>query len=556
MSRQSPLGIHGSSVVVVALLLLALASLFVVAPMHGEFYWSDAPRHALNGVFLKDFIADLPLRDPMAYAYRYYTKYPALTILFYPPLFYVISAPFYAVFGVSHATVLGVVCLHYFAFAISIWRLFALWLAGWRALAAALMLVCAPEIAFWGRQIMLEIPAFAFMICSALSFMRYRRSGRPRALYASATLLVLGLYTKISVAFMAPVFAVVLLYERRLALLRDRHVWIALMLAALSLIPLVVLTLKFGQANVQSVTGVADSRAARDTLAGWIWYLQRMPSQLGWPLCIAALAGLVALFRERALACSVQARADALFWGAWLVLGYLFYSAIDLKEARHSIFVLPPVVMLAGVFIHHLERYGRRVAVGLWLLLPAIVLAQTLLFRPVLEVQGYREAVDYIARNAPHGSNVMFSGYRDGAFIFNMRAREDRRDLRVVRADKLLLNVAVRRELGVTEKALNEDELRREINRLGVHYVVVQPGFWSDLDAMRRMERVLGSAPFEVVTRVATKSNYPSSEKELVIYHNTAAIEVGQTSSRKMDLPMINHSFEVDRPGFSEDQPP
>lgn len=545
MSKYLPFGGHGSSIFGVALLLAALAALFAVAPMHGEFYWSDAPRHALNGVFLKDFIADLPLGDPSAYAYRYYAQYPALTILFYPPLFYVISAPFYAVFGVSHATVLGVVCLHYFAFAIASWRLFGLWLTGWRAPAAALMLVCAPEIAFWGRQIMLEIPAFAFMMFSALSFMRYRRDGRPAALYVSAALLVLGLYTKISIAFMAPVFAVVLLYERRLALLRDRHVWIALVLAALSLIPLVALTLKFGQANVQSVTGVADSRAARDTLAGWIWYLQRMPSQLGWPLCIAAFAGLVALFRERGLARTVQARADALFWGGWLLLGYLFYSAIDLKEARHSIFVLPPVVMLAVVFIRHLERSGRRVvAVGLWLLLPAVVLAQTLFFRPVLQVQGYREAVDYVARNAPRDSNVMFSGYRDGAFIFNLRAREDRRDLGVVRADKLLLNVAVRRELGVTEKALSEDELRREIDRLGVHYVVAQPGFWGDLEAMRRLERVLASAPFEVVARVATESNYPSSEKELVIYRNTA-IEGGRASNRKIDLPMINRSIEV-----------
>mgnify|MGYP000914731048 CR=1 FL=1 len=540
-------GVRPSPAIVLALLLTVLAVLFALAPVHGEFYWSDAPRHALNGVFLKDFIANLPLDDPSAYAYRYYAQYPALTILFYPPLFYVISAPFYAVFGVSHATALGVVYLHYLAFAIASWRLFGFWLPGWRAPAAALMLVCAPEIAFWGRQIMLEIPAFAFMMFSALSFMHYRRHGRPVALYVSAALLVLGLYSKISIAFMAPVFVLVLLYERRLALLRDRHAWIALVLAALSLVPLVVLTLKFGQANVQSVTGVADSRVARDTLAGWIWYLQRMPAQLGWPLCIAALAGLSVLFRERGQTRTLQVRADALFWGRWLMLGYFFYSAIDLKEARHSLFILPPVVMLACVFVRYVERYSRSVvALGLWFLLPTLVLAQTLFYRPVFQVQGYREAVDFVARNASRDSNVMFSGYRDGAFIFNLRTREDRRDLGVVRADKLLLKVAVRRELGVTEKALSEDELRSEIDRLGVHYVVAQPGFWSDLEAMKRLERVLAAAPFELVARIATESNYPSSEQGLLIYRNTA-IEGGTAASRKIDLPMINRSIEINR---------
>ena len=83
--------------------------LFLSAPHHGEFWWSDAPRHALNGVFVKDLVAAIPAH-PSAWAMQYYVRYPALTILFYPPLFYAISAPFYAVFGVSEATALGVAC--------------------------------------------------------------------------------------------------------------------------------------------------------------------------------------------------------------------------------------------------------------------------------------------------------------------------------------------------------------------------------------------------------------------------------------------------------------
>eukprot|EP01034_Spumella_vulgaris_P042091 gene42091-52177_t len=85
----------------------------------------DAPRHALNGVFVKDLIAAAPWSDPSRYAYDYYAQYPALTILFYPPLFYAISAPFYALFGVSEGTALLVVALHYVAFAWGAWALFS-----------------------------------------------------------------------------------------------------------------------------------------------------------------------------------------------------------------------------------------------------------------------------------------------------------------------------------------------------------------------------------------------------------------------------------------------
>lgn len=543
-ATRVPLPPSMHSLQVVAVLFITLGALFAMAPAGGEFYWSDAPRHALNGVFLKDFVAAMPIDDPIGFAYRYYAQYPALTILFYPPLFYLTSAPFYALFGASHATALAVVFMHYLAFAIGTWRLFSIWLPGWRAVAATLMLVCAPEIAFWGRQIMLEIPAFAFLAFSVLCFTRYRRHGQATALYASALLLVLGLYTKASIAFIAPVFALTLMYERGRSALNDRHVLWAAGLSLLALCPLAFMTMKFGQANIQSVTGIADSLADRNTLAGWTWYLERLPAQLGWPLCIAAVGGVWMLLRRSRADWDRQRRADALFWAGWLVLGYLFYSAIDLKEARHSVFMLPPVVMLACAFIRSVEGYGYGTV--LWAIGAGAVLMQTLFFRPVFYVDGYDEAVNYIAEHAPARSNVLFSGYRDGAFIFNLRCREDRRDLGVVRADKLLLKVAVRRELGAEEKPLSEAQLRNEIDRLGIRYVVAQPDFWNDLPAIRRLHRILDSDQFEIVRRIPTRSNYRASDSELVIYRNRSEVQQGRVEHH-IDLPIIDRSIAISR---------
>jgi hypothetical protein len=77
----------------------ANAALLATAPIHGDFSWSDAPRHALNGAFVKDFIAAAPWHDPKTWAVNYYLQYPALTVLFYPPLFYFFEALAFAVFG-------------------------------------------------------------------------------------------------------------------------------------------------------------------------------------------------------------------------------------------------------------------------------------------------------------------------------------------------------------------------------------------------------------------------------------------------------------------------
>lgn len=515
-----------------ALLSLLVGVLFLGAPVGGAFDWSDAPRHALNGVFVKDFFAAMPLSDPRGFAESYYLQYPALTILFYPPLFYFVSAPFFAVFGVSQETALAVVQLHYMAFAIGAYYLFRFWLEPALAFAAALILLAAPEIAFWGRQVMLEVPAFAFLMWSMVALVHHLRHRAPWTLYVSVALLVLAIYTKLSAAFLAPVIAIALLRARGFDVFRDKHSYIIAALALIGLVPLAILTLKFGQANVQSVSGIADAEVSRATLAGWLWYAKQIPQQMGWAATALVLAaGAYWLWLRR-----VAFSAEVLLWVAWFGVGYVFFSAIDLKEARHSVFILPPLVFIGVLFLRAAlpARYATAAAVVVAL----ATLIQTLALRPVHFVDGYAAAVDRIARLAPRDSVVMFSGYRDGAFTFNMRAREDRRDLSVLRADKMLLRVAVRRTLGVEEKALSEAEIAEALNRSGVHYVVAQPGFWTDLAAMKRFENVLHSPQFVEVARVPTPANYKAHERELVIYRNLGDVAKGPIKL-EVELPII-----------------
>ncbi len=146
MARYTNLGLC-------AILILTVAILFAFgAPANDSFSWPDAPRHALNGAFVLDLIRQHPFQDPTAYAYNYYLKYPALTILFYPPLFYFVLAFFYALFGVSQVSALCAEFVCYAALALGTFRLARLWLPETAAFAAALILTAAPETAYWGRQ--------------------------------------------------------------------------------------------------------------------------------------------------------------------------------------------------------------------------------------------------------------------------------------------------------------------------------------------------------------------------------------------------------------------
>jgi 4-amino-4-deoxy-L-arabinose transferase-like glycosyltransferase len=521
-------------------LLLIVVVLFVVgAPTGGAFSYPDAPRHALNGAFVMDFIADAPIDAPTQYAYDYYSKYPALTILFYPPLFYVTLAPFYALLGVSQETALAVELLFYVALATGAYFLATRWVASPTAFAAALTLGAAPEVAFWGRQVMLEIPAFAVLVWSAFFFVKHLQERRPLELYAAIGLLVIAMYLKQTVAFMALPYGAVLLYHQGWALFRDKHSYIIAGLALVGLMPLLVLTLEFGLFNVQSLVKTADAAIPRSLLENWMYYARVLPEQIGWPALIAALA-FVGLAAWRRRSDPKTADHGMLFLAAWFLFGYAFFSAIEHKEPRFDIFVLAPVA-LAAAFVWNRIALGlsQRWASAAAIALGVVTLALTLSTRPVLYVDGYRDAVDFVARIAPKQSNVLFSGYRDGAFIFNMRALANRPDLNVIRADKLLLKLAVYRELGVEQKSHSEAEIAGLINALGVHYVVAQPDFWTDLEQMARLQAVLKSAQFKEVARFKTPSNYDSQEKELVVYRNLGPVAKGPIAITN-EVPFIN----------------
>jgi Dolichyl-phosphate-mannose-protein mannosyltransferase len=152
-------GVVTQTVLVSVILVTACLALLLTAPVDGDFWWADAPRHALNGVFVKDFIEAHPIDRPVQWAIDYYLRRPALTIMFYPPLFYVAEAIAFALFGVSHFVAQFTVSLFVLLLCVSAYALARLFLPRWAAVGAALLVIGTPETALWGRQVMLDLPA-------------------------------------------------------------------------------------------------------------------------------------------------------------------------------------------------------------------------------------------------------------------------------------------------------------------------------------------------------------------------------------------------------------
>jgi hypothetical protein len=383
---------------------------------------------------------------------------------------------------------------------------------------------------------MLDVPAYAAVVVGIFFYVNYVRGDRPANLYFSVIAVLAAVYIKLTAVFIVPVLAVTLLIAKGPRILRHGHTIAAAVLVVVGLIPAVLLTLKFGMANIQSVTGRTID-LPRDSIAAWLFYAKTLPQYLGYVGLGLAVCGAAFV--------AVRRMAPLESWFVWLLagwfaFGYLFFSAIDVREPRHGMMVAFPLVVFAVLAIHRLLP-GRLAPIATATLGLATFL-YSLFFYPPPVVTGYGKVADYVALHAPKNAVVLFSGYRDGNFVFDMRTHEERRDISTLRSDKLLLRVAVERERGVGQADLDDKQIADALRDYGVGLIVVQPNFWSDLREMARFSAVLRTPDFERVASFAITGTVAHLDHTIEIYKPTYPVEQTRRALQ-LDMPIIGETF-------------
>lgn len=512
-------------------IVVAAGALLATSPLGGGFAWSDAPRHALNGAFLKDLIVALP-RHPVTWAEAYYLQYPSLSILFYPPLFYVFEAVVFALAGVTQFAAQATVALFYALLGLGVYRLTRLWTSRAAALGAALMLMGMPELALWGRQVMLDVPAMAWLVWGIYAFACFLRFDRGRDLVFAVLFLLAALYTKYNVAFITAVLLLTLVAARGRSFLRDRRLWWAAAAGVIGALPAIGLLLTFGVANFQSAADLAGE-LPRWSPAAWTFYPGLLPQIVGWPVLGLAVAGLGVLIAGRISA--LKGWPTWLLLG-WVLVGYGFFTAIAVREPRHLMTAVPPLAILAACALDQLRprRLGGLVALAVG----AGVLGWAVTYDPVPTVTGYKQMANYVVDRVPANARILFSGYRDGNFVFDLRMREDRRDIWTIRADKLLLRVAIERRRGVGEMDYSPAQIGALIRNLGIDLVVAQDGFWADLTEMHRLTTVLSGPDYTPVAHFTIGGTMGRTDKSFTIYRPNYPVEQ-KTRTLKLDMPIF-----------------
>ena len=510
MIRQNETALrHAAVIAVISGLAIAL---FLTTPTDGDFWWFDASRHAMNGVFLRDLLLEGGLLHPIRFATEYYQQYPAINIGFYPPFMYLSSVPFLTIFGASHAVSQAVVTLYALAAGVMVYLICQQSMDKISALATALAVMTIPEMALWARQVQLDVPAVALLLATAWSLIRYLQSGRSRWLLATAIFLGLAMLTRMQAGYAAPAVALFALFYKTPQRPRLR-VWIgaAVLFLALAL-PSVASAIYFSRVT-GSLAGAMPNMPTLWSIKNWAWYAVALPDQVGipavWLIVIGLVSAAITSFRSGA---SVQMRVIA----AFAVSSWLFFTLVSNKEPRFNLPSLPFLYIVAAMGLYRIWPFMARLAlmaVAAWLCYQALAVAQV----PVAD--GFREATELAQANTPQGQNVLISAHRDGSFIFDMRTMGKRRDIGLRRADKLFVEINIMRQLGIKDQNLDQNAIRAILNNQRVAVVVAQTGYLADQHSMQEFQKLLDEGRmYKIVGRVKMRGDLRADEQELVVY--------------------------------------
>jgi 4-amino-4-deoxy-L-arabinose transferase-like glycosyltransferase len=412
----------------------------------GLWYQGDAPRHAANGLFWKDFLARFPVH-PVDFAVSYYLRYPVITPSVYPPGFYLLEAAAFSLLGSSPFVAKGLVL----AFTLVAGLYLMAWLRRWVSEEAGwggALLILQPGVIAWSHAVMLNIPSMALGLAALYHARRWMESPASRHLYAAAGFTAFGIMTYVHTAIVLPVILAWIISERRWALLWNRRVWRLMLVGAAIVLPWAFIAVKWAPVHASLVLPTVQQVLSSTS---WTFYLKPLPRLFSVLLLALATAGIVGGMAD------ARWRREVKYTVTWIAVGYVALSLMMAKEPRYALLLGPPAVFLGMIGLCSLSQWTSRLVGGTssWFLksgMACVLVFHVWMAPHVLPVvEGMQEVVAFLEEKG-RDERLFYDGHYNGMFSFYVRARDPDFRRGVVRGDKLLYPSAMNPGWYLTER--------------------------------------------------------------------------------------------------------
>ena len=439
----------------------------------GLWFQGDAPRHAANGLFWKDYLQSFSL-DPKGYALSYYARYPSISLASYPPVFHLLEAAAFGLFGPSPYVAKGLVLCFALMAALYTMAWLRRWVAEDAGWAGALVLLL-PGVICYAHAVMLNLPASALSVGALYHVRRWLESLASRQLYLAAVLGVLAVATYFPAGIIAFIALGWVIALRRWEVLCRLRTFVAGAACTLLVLPSLWMVFHLTPSYLS-----AFIPAEPWELSKWTYYIEHA-REFSNPYLIA-MAGLGAVIGL----CSPRWRRETSLLLIWAAVTYGFFSLLPAKSSRYLLPLSTALVCLCAIALlattqrlvelAHGSQKATRVT-GVTIIL-AILAAQVWLASGVRMpvVHGFETIAAFLAERAPD-EPVLYDGFYNNVFTFYVQAGDPDYRRRVVRGDKLLYVTSMFHNLDVHEQVSSPEEVVEMLRtRGGCRWLAVEFG--------------------------------------------------------------------------------
>jgi 4-amino-4-deoxy-L-arabinose transferase-like glycosyltransferase len=449
-ARPASLGAHRERLFMLVPLFLAL--FFAAWCMRGARISSvadfDSPRHALNGAFLLDMVRHGELAHPLKFGYWYYSRLPALSLPYHPPLFPAFEAFVYALVGVNSFGARIAVAL---AAAAAVLLLFRLVRKSHDSRVLAFIVTVSffvlPAVQRLSNTVMLEIPALVCVISALLCLLPEEQAFLTTRSFWFAFFSAAAIWTKQTVfLFLLPLVYVVI--PPKWSVLRKAYFWVAEFLVGASAVALSLLggKLKWNGLN-QSWAKMSELQQIALNAS---FYLRWKIVVVLVPLILCLASYLLPKRRN-------DLKRDSLYI-AWFIAVVMVLLASPAYAYRYLFFLIPPclVLLYSGIL-----SISRRFSPNYEWIGPSALCCVLILYglttKPVELVGPDRAAL--LLHDAGHRRILFCGAESNGAFIFAVRSTDPDLKSIVIRGDKLAANIFAPEQLNAFVKQYGIDSV-------------------------------------------------------------------------------------------------
>jgi len=492
------------------------------------------PKYLMNGVYFYDLIKDFPINNIIDYTYKYFARYPALSLGHHPFLLSIAEIPFYSIFGISvfsarltiivFMLIAGIV---WFKFINSIYDETI-------AFISSLLFVTTPYIVKFSRVVMSEIFSLSFIILTIYLFFKYYKSDKNRYAFTFSVILIMSICARYTSIFMIPIFLCYLILQKDLKKLINKNMIIAYISIIVLLLPIILVVLKFSQTNVRWVmhntisSSIEFSKITRHLKSLWLYHLTL-------PVFVLSLCAIIASIYKR--------DKRAVFFLLWIIGFYIQITCTPAQDPRYSMYWIPAFCLFPAVIIDFSP-------VRLWRILTSIALIAIVSYQFFVSYQldpeyadGYEQAARYVVEQS-NGETVLFSSNVDtGFFIFFVRKYDTNKNFIVLRADKILSTSLLNRI--VEDRITSREQIYDVLDDFGVKDIVIEDTTYTSY-ALETLRQEVKSEKFHLLKNINIQSN-----NKLINNYNLSIYEYkGYKNPRigkelHMNIPLMGGSIKV-----------